>query len=154
MKNLDTFLLESNAIEDVFDDDAFKQAKKAWKYLIKQNKLTPHNICKMHGIGSKNLLEEQYSGTFRNHAVWIGGRMGRDWFLIPTLIENWCDIANKSKTWNEIRHDHIEYEKIHPFADYNGRSGRILMNWQRVKNGLPIIIIYNDKKWNYYDWFK
>ena len=153
MKDLDLFLQESNNIEDVWDDQSFKQAKKAWNYLIKQDKLTPENICRMQGILSKYLLEEKYSGKFRDCAVWIGGREGRPWYAIPSLIENWCKKANESKNEEDIQMDHILYERIHPFLDTNGRSGRILLNWQRVKNNLPILVIYNDKKWDYYKWF-
>lgn len=153
MKDLDLFLQESNNIEDIWDDQSLKQAKKAWNFLIKQEKLTPENIQKMQGIGSKYLLEEEFCGKFRKCDVWIGGRKGRDWILVPTLIQNWCDIANKSKTEDEIQHDHVAYERIHPFGDYNGRSGRILMNWQRTKNGLPLLVIYEKEKWMYYKWF-
>lgn len=154
MKNLDLFLQESNNIEDIWDDQSLKQAKKAWNYLIKQDKLTPQNICKTQGIGSKYLLEERFSGKFRDCPVWIGGREGRPWYVIPDLVEDWCKKASKSKTEKDIQQDHILYERIHPFADYNGRSGRILMNWQRVKNGLPILVIYENLKYDYYKWFQ
>lgn len=30
---------------------------------------------------------------------------------------------------------HIEYERLHPFMDGNGRSGRAIWAWQRLKRG-------------------
>jgi hypothetical protein len=30
---------------------------------------------------------------------------------------------------------HAEYERLHPFTDGNGRSGRVLWAWQRLRNG-------------------
>jgi Fic family protein len=108
----------------------------------------------MQGIGSEHLLEERFSGKFRKCDVWIGERKGSDWVLIPTLIKSWCDLANNAKTEEEIQHDHIRYERIHPFGDYNGRSGRILMNWQRIKAGLPLLVIKESEKSEYYKWFK
>lgn len=53
-----------------------------------------------------------------------------------------------------IRKHHIRFEKIHPFIDGNGRVGRMLMNWQRIKVGLPLLIIWEDEKSDYYKWFK
>jgi len=50
--------------------------------------------------------------------------------------------------------DHIHFEKIHPFVDGNGRMGRILMNWQRVKVGLQPLIIWASERQAYYAWFK
>ena len=58
------------------------------------------------------------------------------------------------KTAEEIKKWHIMFEHIHPFEDGNGRTGRILMNIQRLKIGLPILIIYEKHKFKYYDWFK
>jgi Fic family protein len=49
---------------------------------------------------------------------------------------------------------HVQYEKIHPFVDGNGRTGRIFMNWWRINNGLPILVIHEGKEqWEYYKWF-
>ena len=36
---------------------------------------------------------------------------------------------------------HIEFERIHPFADGNGRTGRIILNRNLIKQGLPPILI-------------
>ena len=48
---------------------------------------------------------------------------------------------------------HIAYERIHPFIDGNGRTGRMFMNWQRLKAGLPILVIKEKEKQEYYKWF-
>lgn len=32
---------------------------------------------------------------------------------------------------------HARYERLHPFMDGNGRSGRVLWAWQRLKQGRP-----------------
>ena len=36
---------------------------------------------------------------------------------------------------------HHKFEKIHPFADGNGRTGRLIMNYILIKNNYPPIII-------------
>ncbi len=50
---------------------------------------------------------------------------------------------------------HVEYERIHPFVDGNGRTGRMFMNWWRMKNGLPVLVIHEgEEQMDYYQWFK
>lgn len=46
---------------------------------------------------------------------------------------------------------HVKFENIHPFADGNGRTGRLLMNYLLVINGHPPIIIHEEDKKTYYD---
>jgi hypothetical protein len=43
---------------------------------------------------------------------------------------------------------HVDYEKLHPFTDGNGRSGRALWAWQMVRrqNGLPLGFLH---QWYY-----
>lgn len=41
---------------------------------------------------------------------------------------------------------HHEYEKIHPFADGNGRTGRLLVNYILAFYGLPLAIFTADDK--------
>lgn len=36
---------------------------------------------------------------------------------------------------------HIEFERIHPFADGNGRTGRVLLNRNLIKSGLAPVLI-------------
>src|SRR3989338_2339753 len=46
---------------------------------------------------------------------------------------------------------HHKFEKIHPFYDGNGRTGRMLMNFIFFKNNIPPIIISNKQRKRYYD---
>lgn len=46
---------------------------------------------------------------------------------------------------------HAKFENIHPFADGNGRAGRLAMNYLLVLNGHPPIIIYEEDRKGYYD---
>lgn len=45
---------------------------------------------------------------------------------------------------------HAKFENIHPFADGNGRTGRITMNYFLVMNGHPPITIHQEDRKDYY----
>ena len=46
---------------------------------------------------------------------------------------------------------HLKFENIHPFADGNGRTGRILMNYLLVMHNHPPITIHEEDRKTYYD---
>lgn len=50
----------------------------------------------------------------------------------------------------ELAKFHAEYEKIHPFQDGNGRTGRLLLYKECLRNGLVPIIIQDANKGAYY----
>ncbi len=160
------FLVQSNAIEGVYDEDSFLQAQEAWRFLIKQKKLTVGVILEVHKILmlNQNLAPDQ-KGYFRRCTVYIGGKVAVNWLKIPELLDqmilNINDVVENAKKESEIfkekicKEHHVKYEHIHPFVDGNGRTGRMFMNWQRLKVGLPLLIIHEgEEQMNYYQWFK
>jgi len=46
---------------------------------------------------------------------------------------------------------HHKFEKIHPFMDGNGRTGRILLNYILLKQGYPPLIIHKKTRKEYLD---
>lgn len=148
------FLRESNFIEGVYDEQSLHDAKRAWDALIERKSLSPTIIKRAHKVLMVNQpLPVSAKGEWRREGVRIGQRYGKPWYALPELIEQWCIRANASKTEEEIKADHVAYEEIHPFLDGNGRTGRMFMNWQRVRNGLPILVIKEKEKHEYYKWF-
>ena len=45
---------------------------------------------------------------------------------------------------------HVKFENIHPFADGNGRTGRLTMNYFLVLNGHPPVTIHEEDRRGYY----
>ncbi len=152
MKNPKEFLQESNAIEAVYDSASFKTARKAWKYIIGQEKITDEIVKKTHEILMKDHLSAKDVGHYRKHPVFIGGREGLRSHFIPQAMELWCmDAWLFPYSWKA---HHVRFEKIHPFIDGNGRMGRILLNWQRASVDLPLLVIKESGKFDYYKWFE
>lgn len=149
------FLRESNNIEGIFDDLSLQQAIFAWEYLLEKPDLSRAIILQTHAILMKYQdLKAEHKGALRTVEVTIGGRLGMPWKYIPMEMQQWCEEANSVTTGIGIKTSHIAYEKIHPFVDGNGRTGRIFMNWQRLRSGLPILVIKDAEKQAYYKWFK
>lgn len=157
------FLEQSNFIEGV--RDGLDDAVLAWKYIKTKNKLDIFTILKTHRILMKHRkLQLDEVGAFRKVAVYIGNREGALWYAVPELISQWVvnanDILANGKNENEtyldniIREHHVRYEGIHPFVDGNGRTGRIFMNWLRYKMGIPVLVIREEERFNYYKWFE
>lgn len=159
------FLRESNAIEGVYDDASLEQAKVAWEYLMSQDKMTPSVVLKTHKLlmlNQKGLMPDE-KGYFRRRSVWIGGHEAMHYAKIEGEMKVWCGVMNLFPNRPRLTADmkeqrsrrlHVEYEKVHPFVDGNGRTGRMFMNWWRLRNRLPLLIIHEgEEQMAYYTWF-
>lgn len=77
--------------------------------------------------------------------------------LIPShmsnLISEYQEIKGKRHIIESIADFHLKFETIHPFIDGNGRTGRLILNFELMKSGLlPVNIKFADKM-RYYDSF-
>ncbi|MCK5107259.1 MAG: Fic family protein [Nanoarchaeota archaeon] len=72
-------------------------------------------------------------------------------YLLKELIEWYSKNKDKYPGLVLAAVIHNQFENIHPFADGNGRVGRILMNNILIKHGLPPININLKNRFEYYE---
>lgn len=69
-------------------------------------------------------------------------------FKMRELLKKYNSLSDK--TFEDIVAFHVEFEKIHPFQDGNGRVGRLLLFKECLKNNIVPFIIEDDLKMFYY----
>ena len=69
--------------------------------------------------------------------------------VIQKMPELMADYTKAEKTLEAIASFHKSYEKIHPFQDGNGRTGRIIMFRECLKNGVLPFIVHDKNKRQY-----
>jgi Fic family protein len=100
-------------------------------------------VLNLHGILMNAIRSD--AGGYRNHGVRIMGTHvpTANYVKVPTLIKELVrNINHKEK--DVVRHIaaiHVRFEAIHPFADGNGRIGRLLMHAMALKENLPPLVI-------------
>lgn len=113
-------------------------------------------LLKIHGLLTKN-TNCKIVGGYRDHEVRISGS---EW--IPPTHEKVKEEMRKVFQWyysaRKKLHPvelgailHNKLVRIHPFADGNGRTSRITMNWILMKNKFPMFYIELRDKIKYYD---
>ena len=61
---------------------------------------------------------------------------------------------DEQEIFNKIAKYHIEFEKIHPFEDGNVRTGRLLINYELLKNNLFPVVIEKEDRVKYFEYLR
>ena len=141
------------------------EVKNAYEIYERLDELDPYSVDDLltaHGIMTRGLVEE--SGMFRTRPVGVVDQEGHVLHFgtlpqyVPDLVMELLDWAKHSDLHMLIRSCvfHYELELIHPFADGNGRVGRLwhtllLSKWNPVFSWLPVESIIHDHQQEYYD---
>ena len=119
----------------------------------KQN-LTVELILALHKILLTG-INDGFAGRFRSGNEWVrvGTHIGANPDFVNDLIYKLVENYNRDddrELIEKIAYFHNEFEFIHPFCDGNGRIGRVLINQQLMKLGLPPIMIPAKNKFQDY----
>lgn len=99
---------------------------------------------------------EEGPGRFRRHdiAPFPEGMAPPSFTEVDALVTDWLKLANSSPAEGEpplvhIARLHSAYERVHPFRDGNGRTGRLILNLVLVRGGYPPAIIRKAERTKY-----
>lgn len=128
------------------------EVKNAYEIYERLEELDPYSVDDLlaaHGIMTRGLVEE--SGVFRTRPVGVVNQEGHILHFgtlpqyVPELVTELLDWVKNSDVHMLIRSCvfHYEFELIHPFADGNGRVGRLwhtllLSRWNPAFAWLPV----------------
>ena len=148
--------VSGKSIKEHLEIIGFKEAFDFILDLSKKKKapLSERDILDIHYLVLQD--NKQSRGVYRNVPVRVGSHIAPQPYMVRPLME---ELLRDNKEWlkenplTAVSKLHLEFETIHPFIDGNGRTGRLLLNLELIKNGyLPINIKYKDIQ-QYYDCF-
>lgn len=131
--------------------------QKAYNYVkkcISENKpLTENTVKDLRSILTENII---IGGIYRNQEVRITGAgftppAGNEMYV---QIKNFYEDLNYKNNLNPIElaaWTHAEFVRIHPFIDGNGRTGRLLMNYQLMIRGFLPVSVDKEQRLSYYN---
>lgn len=138
-----------------------KNAYEIYEHLDELNPFDVEDLLKAHGVMVRGLTAE--AGLFRSGNVGVVDAEGRVLHFgtlpeyVPGLVCQLLDWVKNNPTPMLIKSCvfHYEFELIHPFADGNGRIGRLwhtllLSRWQPMFAWLPVESIIHDRQTDYY----
>ncbi|MEV0593096.1 Fic family protein [Nonomuraea cavernae] len=110
-----------------------------------------------------NATDREAPGNFREHDIhpFAEGMTPPSWALVPAQTQGWVDEVCRSGKKIEAQDDlgyplpeelarmHNSFERIHPFIDGNGRTGRLVLNLILVRLGYPPIIVFKQQRDSY-----
>ncbi len=141
------------------------EVKNAYEIYERLDELDPYSVDDLltaHGIMTRGLVDE--SGMFRTRPVGVVNQDGQVVHLgtlpqyVPDSVTELLDWTKHSDLHMLIKSCvfHYEFELIHPFADGNGRVGRLwhtllLSKWNPTFAWLPVESIIHDRQQDYYN---
>ena len=137
-----------------------KNAYKAYERLLQYNPYSVQDLLDAHRLLMTGLIQE--TGVFRQGGVGVfaGERlvhMAPPAKQVPQLITELLQWTEKARLHPLIKSCvfHYEFEFIHPFADGNGRMGRmwqtlLLAKWKPFFAWLPVETLIRERQDEYY----
>lgn len=121
----------------------------------KQEEVTEWTIKNLHGLILKG-IDPENAGVYRKENVLISGarHLPPDYVkLQDQMIELLDWYKNKSLDLHPVQRAailHSLFVKIHPFVDGNGRTARLILNMELMRNGYVPIVIKKEERAKYY----
>ncbi|MHB8127072.1 MAG: Fic family protein [Desulfitobacteriaceae bacterium] len=150
----DGISIGGKALREIYEVINHKKAFRHVKQCIKEGLPLSEKIVKdIHALVMENII---VGGIYRNEEVAISGAShtppARNEMYVQ-IKKFYIDLMEK-KNLNPIElaaWTHAEFVRIHPFQDGNGRTSRLIMNYQLMSCGFLPISIAKENRLEYYN---
>lgn len=138
---------------------AYERMVKGW---AAKEPLTESLVLEFHQILTQGTYDErrieqgERPGQYKQHHFVVGiNEVGAAPETVAEEIRELLDevnatAINANNVLNAAAYFHAKFENIHPFADGNGRCGRVLLNYFLLSQGYPPVNIFDDDRKSYY----
>lgn len=162
LKETEKILLDMEVSRDVSVHEVFeaKNLARVFGYMrtkSQEKEIDREMILLLHQmlIGG---IDDGIAGRFRGKGEYV--RVGTHIAPAPEHVELLItsilsEYGSDSESYflDKIAKFHLEFENIHPFCDGNGRIGRVLIGYQLLRLGSPLVIVRDKEKETYYQSF-
>ncbi|MFZ1410422.1 MAG: Fic family protein [Micropruina sp.] len=130
--------------------------------------LTVHEVRHIHHVAMgpvwlvaphPDATDAEGPGSFREHDIrpFEAGMTPPSWPLVPAELDAWVGLAVElpgrlaaGAVLPEVLAElHNGFERVHPFLDGNGRTGRLVLNLVLVRLGYPPVVILKSQRDRY-----
>ncbi|MEW5996862.1 MAG: Fic family protein [Candidatus Micrarchaeota archaeon] len=109
-------------------------------------------VLKLHRMQMDGSMRD--AGRYRDVDVRVGGYFAPRHEEVPELMGKffrwYSEAKGKLNPFELAALVHLKFVRIHPFRDGNGRMSRLLMNLVLLRNGYPLLNIFDAEKMLYY----
>ncbi len=154
---LEGITVGGKSLREHFEAINHKEAIEFVESLVsKDEMLSEYTIKSLHALILKN-IDNKNAGSYRNINVLISGATHRppSNVEVPSKMEAFISwYKTEAQTLHPIERAcrvHVDFVGIHPFTDGNGRTSRLLMNFELMKSGFPPVVLKVENRLAYYE---
>jgi Fic family protein len=109
--------------------------------------ITHEDVFRLHELLAAGVMDQGEAGRYRAIQVRVGRHVAPPPEMVSGLMRELLDWWNaRSAEWSPVLTSailHYQFEEIHPFADGNGRTGRMLALWELYRRGFDTHHIFS-----------
>ncbi len=150
----DGISIGGKALREIYEAVNHRKAFRYVKECIgKGMPLDEGKVKDIHALLMENI---QVGGVYRDVQVYISGAQHMPPpppLMYRQVKDFYANLSWKGKELNPVElaaWTHAEFVKIHPFMDGNGRTSRLIMNYQLMAEGFPPVSIAKEDRLEYF----